>query len=155
MSSAITTAVDALITRIGAVLTSGNGWLQIPNAYDIPSNAKGFLRQGFAVAIGAGTNSKLQLCNTLTVDRRFALSLSREVFKTDGDASGYNSIAKQLYEDLKLVIKDFETNSTLNTGLIFCGYESDSGIRPIEGDDFSGMFLSAEFKVQLIENLNS
>lgn len=154
MSSAITTAYDALVTRLTAVLTTGNGWLQIPNGNDIPSNARGFLRQGWGLSIGAGVNSNLQLCNTLTVDRKILISIAREVFKTDGDASGYGSVAKQLFEDLKLVIKDFETNTTLNTGILFTGYVSDSGIQPIESDDFSGMFLSAEFKVRMFEVLN-
>lgn len=151
--SAITTVYDAMVTRVSAVLTSGNGWLQIPNAYDIPSNAKGFLRQGFGVSLGSGTNSKLQLCNTLTVDRRIIVSLSREVFKTDGDVDGYATVAKQLFEDLKLVIADFETNVTLNTGTLFCEYLSDTGIQAIESDDYSGMYISADFKVQIFENL--
>jgi hypothetical protein len=155
MSTAITTAYDNLVSRVAAVLTSGNGWLQIPNGWDVPSNAKGFLRQGYGLAIGAGVNAKLQLSLKLSVERKFTLSIAREVFKTDGDADGYATVAKQLFEDLKLVIKDFETNTTLNGGQIFCSYVSDTGIQPIESQDFSGMFVQSDFSVILIEDLNS
>jgi hypothetical protein len=155
--SALSTAYNALVARISDALAAvdPDGWLQIPNAYEVKSNAKGFLRQGFGIAIGVGTNAHLQLCNTLTVDRRVQIVISREVFKLDGDAAGYGDVAKQLFEDLKLIITDLETSPTLNNGITFAGYESDSGIKPIESDDFSGMYLEAEFKIQMFENLNS
>lgn len=151
--SKVSTAYDNLITRLAAVFTSGSGWLQIPNGYDIPANADGFLRQGYGLAIGAGVNAKREVGGHYHVDRKFTVSISREVFKLDGDASGYGSVAKSLFEDLKLVISDFETNQTLNSGQIFCSYESDSGIQAVQGDGFAFMYLSAEFSVILIEDL--
>jgi hypothetical protein len=154
MSSAVTTAYDNLLTRLAAVLTLGAGWHQIPNAYDIPSNSFTFLKQGYGLAIGSATNGRRELSCNIHVDRTFIVSIAREVFKLDGDASGYGTVSKDLMEDLKLVIKDFETNATLNDGLINLSYENDSGVQAIEGDDFSAMYVSANFKAILIENLN-
>jgi hypothetical protein len=153
MSSAITTAYDNLLTRIAAVLTANDGWLQIPNAYDVASNSDSFLKQGYGIKIGSGVNAKRQLGNQMHIDRKFSLIISREVCATDGDTSTYGSVAKQLFEDLKLVINDFETNTTLNSGLIFCSYESDGGVQPVRGDNYSVVYVSAEFTTILIENL--
>jgi hypothetical protein len=154
MSTKVSTAYDNLLTRLAAVFTSGSGWLQIPNGFDVPSNANGFLRQGYGLAIGQGVNKNRELSLQISIDRTFVVSISREVFKTDGDASGYGTVAKQLMEDLFSLVADFEKNTTLNTGQIFCHYESDNGIQPIENGDFSGVYVSATFTVALFEDIN-
>lgn len=142
-------AYDNLLTLLGTVLLSTDGWLQIPNGFDIPSNASGFLRQGYGVAINGGVNDKLVLCSELSTNRKYTLSIAREVFKTDGDATGYGTVAKQLMDDLFVAISEFEENTTFRIN-----YESDTGIQPIENGDFSGMYVSATISVQMIEDLN-
>ncbi len=151
--SAVTIAHDNAVTRIAAVLTSGAGWKRIPNPYDIRSNGAPFLRKGWGLAIGGGNNINLLQCSKMSVDRQFRLVISNEVFKTDGDATGYASIALALLEALKLVIKDFETDTTLNSGQTFVSYVGDQGIESIQGEDYSCMVLTAIFAIKLIEDL--
>lgn len=150
----VSVAYDNLLARLLLLFPLADGWLQIPNALDIPSNSFGFLRQGFGLAIDSGVNTNRELSCHVSIDRTFSVCISREVFKTDGDSTGYGDLQKQLMEDLFLVVADFEKNVTLNNGQIFCTYKSDNGIEPIENSDFSGMYVVGTFTVSLFEDIN-
>lgn len=155
MSTRISTAHSNLLTRLDALFSSSSDWQRIPNPYDVPANSETFLRKGYGVQINEGANSHRVLSSQLSIDRVFGIVLSREVFKTDGDADGYAQVALDLYEDLQTVIKDFEKNTTLNTGQTFFEYVSDEGVRPIRGEDFSILYLVSRFKTIIFEDLNS
>lgn len=151
--SAVSTAYDALVTRVDAVLTSGAGWNKIPNAYNIENNPEIYLKQGYAIGLGSGLNTKRLLSKTVSISREFIVTITRTVDQLDLEVSGRQSIEKQLMEDLKLLIADLEGNSSLNEGQIFCSYEGDEGIDSVDGETFEFMAVRARFSIEYFETI--
>ncbi len=153
--SAISDLYDALVTRLEAVLPYASGFTRIPNPYDLSDNNDQMLRQGWGLAVGPAANANRELSCNLHVDREFTVSISRELFKLEHDVEARADVDKQLMEDLRLVFKDFEKQTTLNTGLRFCTYVSDSGIESIRGESQVFLTIRAQFRTVYIENLNT
>lgn len=141
-------AYDALITRISAILFNHK---RIPNPYEIGQNSDGVLRQGFGLMIQGGRNVMKISCN-YEMERTFGIVICRESLNTDHDADGIASVEKQLMEDLNLLIRDFEANTTLNTGLIYTGYLGDNGIQ-LRGGKQSFLYMEAQFSMRLIQQI--
>jgi hypothetical protein len=148
--SQISTAYDNFHTRVAAVLT---GWVKLPHAYALEKNPEIYLKQGYAVGLGPGNNTKRLLSKTLSISRELHLSIVREMPALDLEATGRESVEKTLFEDLKLVIADVEANSTLNEGQIFCSYQGDAGIEYIDGDSSEYAFIKAIFQIEYFETI--
>jgi hypothetical protein len=148
--SAISTVFDTLKTRIAAVLTAHS---ELADAYNIEANPSLFLKKGFSVAIGAGANTKRFQSNRCSVRREMVITIARALDATELDPVGKQTTAKNLLEDLKLLISDLELNATLNAGQTFVGYESDSGIQTVVADGENFLFLQATFLVEYFESL--
>lgn len=151
--SQISTAYDNFLTRIDAVLTSDNGWIKLPHAYNIEKNPEIMLKQGYAVSIGAGQNTRRLQSNIVSISREFAVTITRTIDSLDLEVTGRQSVEKQLFEDLKLLIADIETNTSLNAGEIFCGYTGDSGIEYVDGDTAEFAQVRATFSIEYFETL--
>jgi hypothetical protein len=151
--SQITTAFDAFVTRVDAVLTSGNGWMKLPNAYAINQNPDIMLKKGYAVGIGAGSNTKKSLGNLISIRRNLFVHLSRALDALDLDVSLRQTTEKTLLEDLKLLVADVETAQTLNAGQIFVTFEGDDGIESIDGESSEFRAIKANFVIEYFEQL--
>ena len=151
--SQVSTAYDNFLTRVDAVLTGAAGWIKLPFAYDIEKNPEIYLRQGYALGIGAGVNTKRVLSSTLSISREFTLTIVRALDATDLEVTLRQSLEKQLFEDIKLVIADVERNSTLNVGQILCSYSGDSGIEYVDGETSEYVQLRANFLVEYFETI--
>ncbi len=151
--SGISDAYDALVTRITAAL--GSGWTRIPNAYDLADNSDNMLRKGWALAIGPAVNGARELSCNFHLDRDFVVSVVRENIVLEHDAESAATTDKTLMEDMRLILKDFETNSTLNTGRRFTTFVSDSGIEAVRGGNMSFLALRAQFNMKYVESLNT
>lgn len=151
--SQISTAYDNFVTRIDAVLTSGNGWIKLPHAYNIEKNPEIMLKQGYAISIGSGQNTRRLLSNIVSISREFTVTITRALETLDLEVTGRQSIEKQLFEDLKLIIADVEKNTTLNAGEIFCGYSGDSGIEYIDGETAEFAQVRANFTIEYFETI--
>lgn len=151
--SAITTAYDAFVTRVNAVLTSGNGWVKLPNAYRIDKNPEIYLNQGYAIGLGAGLNTKRVFSNTVSISREFIVTLVRTQDATDLEVTLKQTAEKTLFEDLKLLIADVEANSTLNQGNILCSYQGDGGIESVDGETAEFLSLRATFMIEYFETI--
>lgn len=152
--SAVSTAYDALETRIAALLNANPAdpaFLKIPNPYQLEENSDGVLRKGFGIKIGQASNVMAVNCN-YHIDRVFGVVLAREAMNTDHDSAGIAKVEKQLMEDLTTIIRDFEVNQSLNTGLIFCGYLGDGGIELIRNDQ-SFLAVEAQFRIKIVQSL--
>lgn len=152
-TSIVTTYYDALVARLRTILTSEDGWTRIPNPMDVADNGDAMLRQGWGLAIGSGATRSPMTAN-YQVDRTFSLVICREVFNTELDADAVAGVGLQIMEDLRLVIKDLETNGTLHAGRGSCYYRGDDGITALTGKQ-SFYYIKAEFVVRMIEDLNS
>jgi hypothetical protein len=151
--SAISTAYDAFVTRVNAVLTSGNGWVKLPHAYRIEKNPEIYLNQGYAIGLGPGINTKRVLSNTLSISREFFVTIVRTQDSTDLEVTLKQTAEKTLFEDLKLLIADLEGNSTLNQGSILCSFASDAGIESVDGETAEFLSLRATFLVEYFETI--
>lgn len=151
--SQISTAYDNFHTRIAAVLTSNNGWVKLPHAYAIENNPEIYLKQGYGVGLGAGVNTKRVFSKTLSISREIILNIVREMTTLDLETTGRETIEKQLFEDLKLVIADVEANSTLNEGQILCSYQSDAGIEYVDGETAEFVLIRAVFLIEYFETI--
>jgi len=149
MSTAVTTAYDALKTTIETTL--GATFLKIPNPYDLEANSDGVLRKGYGIKIGPAVNVQAVSCNYI-VDRTFTVVICRESLNTDHDAAGIASVEKQLVEDVNALVIDFEQNATLNTGLIYSGYKSDSGVQLLRREQ-AFLYIEMEVVVKLVQDL--
>lgn len=152
--SYVSTYYDQMVARIIAVLPEASGWFRLPNAYNPEANNDQILRQGWGLAVGAGSNAHSELSSYLTITRTLSLVICREVFKTDHDTSGISTVEKTLLGDLRLIAKDFETNQTLNngSGTGFCSYEDDAGIEFLKDGAF--MAIKANFTIKFRENIS-
>lgn len=153
MSSEITTAYNNFVTRVDAVLTSGNGWIKLPNAYRIEKNPEIYLNQGYAIGIGPGENTKRLLSNTISISREFFVVLVRTQDATDLEVTNKQTLEKTLLEDLKLLVADVEGNSTLNQGSIICSYQRDDGFEFVDGETAEFLSLRATFIVEYFETI--
>lgn len=151
--SAITTAYDNFVTRINSVLTSGNGWIKLSNAYAVDKNPEIYLNQGYAIGLGPGSNLQMLQSNIVSMQREFILTLVRVQDATDLEVTLKQTAEKTLFEDLKLVIADIESNSSLNSGTIFCSYQGDSGIEFVDGETAEYLSLKATFILKYFETI--
>jgi hypothetical protein len=149
--SQISTAYDNFVTRVNAVLTSGAGWNKLPNAYSVDKNPEIFLRQGYAIGLGAGTNTKRVLSNTISISREFIVTIVRALDATGLEVTGLQTTEKTIFEDLKLLIADVEGNQTLNQGQILCAYVGDSGIELVDGETEEFLSVRATFIIEYFE----
>lgn len=151
--SQVSTAFDNFVSRVDAALTSGNGWIKLPNPYAIQNNPDVMLKQGYAIGIGAGTNTKRTLGDQVSIRRSFFVHISRAMDALDFDVAGRQSTEKTLLEDLKLVVADVEKHQTLNAGQIFCAFDGDDGIESIEGESSEFRALKANFIIEYFEQI--
>lgn len=151
--SKVTTAYDNFVTRVDAVLTSGNGWNKLPHAYNVEKNPEIFLSQGYAIGIGSGSNTRRVQSNTISVSREFVVTIVRSMNTLDLEVSGKQTAEKQLLEDLKLLIADIEGNSTLNAGQILCSYSGDGGIEYIDTETAEFNLIRANFLIEYFETI--
>jgi hypothetical protein len=151
--SLISTAYDNFHTRVAAVFTSGAGWSKLPHAYIIDRNPEIYLKQGYAVGLGTGTNTKRLQSNVTSISREFILTITREMPALDLEVSGRETFEKSLFEDLKLIVSDMETDSTLNQGQILCSYQGDGGIEYVDGDTSEFISIRAIFLIEYFETL--
>ena len=151
--SQVSTAYDNFLTRVAAVLASGNGWMQLPHAYVVDKNPEIYLRQGYAIGVGAGVNTKRLLSSNVSISREFIVTITREMPALDLEVTNRQTTEKQLFEDLKLVIADVEKNATLNAGQILCSYQGDGGIEYVDGETTEFASLRATFQIEYFETI--
>jgi len=141
--SKITTIFDLIVTRLEAVFPDH---ARLPHSAFLERNPGFFLRQGFGVHFGPGLNTDRQIgCNTST-ERNFLVSLTREDVSTELDPVTSATNHKVLMEDLKLLMDDFEQETSFP--LI---YRSDGGIIPIFEGDENFIFLESVISVEYFE----
>jgi hypothetical protein len=150
--SNITTLYDEFVTAISAVLPD---YSKIPNAYDTGSNANLFLIKGFSVGFGPATNTNRQIDCKLSVSRTLNVLLVNQITATITDFSGFNAVAKQIFEDQYTIIKEIEKHPALNTGIVVTKFVGDGGLEFLESGVAQYFGIEAQFDCEYFENLNS
>lgn len=150
--SEVSTVYDALITRIEAVLT---GHYRLSNAYKIEENPSTFLRIGYAVGIGAATNSLRPTASNgcISIERTFPVTITRRYAALETNAAAKATTEKQILEDVLLLVKDFQSNTSLTNGNRVVKFVSDNGINYVETDTDKFMYTTADISIEYFENL--
>lgn len=136
--SDISTVYDALVTRLGTALSSH---VRLSNSTAIEENNEQFLKLGWGLAIGEGSNANRYLGDMLTIRRNFILIITRKFYAREFDASSKASTEKELYEDQFLVLQDLADNNILTTptGEHNVNFIGDNGTESVFND--KGLFL--------------
>lgn len=149
MTTRISTAYDAMITRIEAVLTTH---ARLMNPYEVARNPEQFLAKGYGLAIGPASGNR-NVLSKIWVARQFNLVLTRRFSVIQGDTAAKATVEKLLMEDQMSVIQDFEANSTLNDQVTTISYTADSGIRSVFPDKDQFLVLETNFQASYLEAL--
>lgn len=150
--SQVSTAFDALRARLGTVFTTGAGYFELTNPYDIQDNQDQFLRKGWGLAVGAGVNTNRNLCKTVSVEREFRVVLTQALEATEFGIDDKQATVKELLESAQLAIESFEREFALDSGSYNTRFVSDSGISSLAGENFSFLTLELSFNVELFDN---
>lgn len=148
--SQISTAYDALNTRIAALLTSAT---RLPNPNKPDENAKLFLKNGYGVKIGPATSPRKHVGSQIALQREFSVVLVREFFALESSATGKSDMEKTLMEDQLTVLKDFEKNTTLNDVVTMTQYVSDTGIQYLLTETDRFIMVETNFLIDYFETL--
>lgn len=153
MSTKITTLYNTLITRMGAIFPQH---ARLPNPYKIDQNNSLFLKKGWGVAFAEGVNTNRNAnCPPMSIERTFNITISRQFYAREMDAAAKATTEKDLFEDQYLLIKDLESDPTLQQTIARGRFVSDSGIQfvslDVEKDDF--LYLSSVFTLEYWEDL--
>lgn len=151
--SQVSTAFDLMITRLRALFPAEQNYFQLTNPYDVSDNNVQFLRQGFGLAIGPGTNTNRQLSCKMSVSREFRIVLSRSLDALEFGIDNKDASAKLLLEDAFTAVKSFEKEFRLDDDLFNTIFISDTGIQPLAIDNFSIIYMEMTFNVELFDTL--
>ena len=149
--SQVSTVVDNIVTRLDALLTSAAGWNKLPFAYDITKNDEKYLKQGYAFAIGPGTNSKRLQSSKVSQRREITITLTRANDTLDSDEASKKTLEKTILENMRTVVADFEGNQTLNSGEIPVEFSSDQGIQFVNDENEEFLMIQGTFFVEYFE----
>jgi hypothetical protein len=148
--SKITEIRDNLQTLIETALP---GMVQIPNPYELEKTANIILRKGYGIAFGPATNTERQLGCQLSIEREFAVILTKEVTATDHDSSGREAIEKAIFEEQYLLIKAIEQSPDLSGSASRARYLSDNGLEYVGLENSRYFVLQSTFACEYFEQL--
>lgn len=152
--SKISDVYDALVLRLDTLFTSGAGYVRLPNPYEVEQNPAIYLRQGYGLAVGPGTNQNGSQCGLVRIRRIFSVIVSRKIDATELGVTDKDSGHKQLLEDMRTVLADFEKNVALSNDIANVIFASDSGINFVNGEDENYAYSEMQFAVDYFENIN-
>lgn len=150
MSSVISSAYDAIVTRMGIVLPSHT---RISNPYSVDENPEPMLRLGWGLRVADGVNSNRMVNCQLSTDRKFVIVLTRKYYARELDVVSKASTEKDLLEDNFLVIQDFEKNTMLGAIVAKANYESDTGIQFVFNQDKPFYKIESTLSVEYFDQL--
>lgn len=148
--SKITTIRESLETLLFAELT---GYQKIPNPYELEKCANRILTKGFGIAFGPAQNTNRVLDCQMSVERDFAILLTREVTHTEHNAQGRETVEKALFEDQYKLIKVIERDYATVVGASRAAYVSDNGLEYVGLENSRYFVLVSTFSVEYFENI--
>lgn len=153
--SNISTAYDALKTRLQTLYPSGSGYVQLVNPYEVEENTEAALKKGWGIAFGPAVNTERLLSCQLSLERTMTITFTRARFRSEFNISNQETNEKLLFEDQYLLIKDLENEPTINnasSGITKITFTGDAGVESI-GETDAYIKLVCDFKMEYFENL--
>ena len=109
--SKISTAYDYYITQLTSLLS---GKERIPNPYSLEDNSYPFMRDSWGLKLGGHTLVRNEYYK-LSQSYNFIVVLCREVLRTDHNAVAFDTVAKNLSEDIFTVREFFYDVDNMNS----------------------------------------
>jgi hypothetical protein len=150
--SNISTAYDAIKSKMDALFPSSSGYIQLVNPYDIEENTDSALRLGWGISFGSATNTRREL----SIERTINITFTRARFRSEFNTSQQETNEKLLFEDQYLLIKDLEKEPTINnavSGIAKFSFDSDGGVESVTGESDAYIKLVTVFSLEYFENL--
>jgi len=107
--SKVSTIYDACLTTLATLFSTKT---RIPNPYSLPDNHQPLLVNGYGLRVDSSTQVSGEFCNFVT-DRTFTIIVTRELIKLDSKQDGFDTVIKNLLEDVYTIQKRFYNVDTL------------------------------------------
>lgn len=114
--SNISTIFDVILTTMDALFTGGDAKTRLPDPYELEENPLGMLRNGYGLRTGPSESPEFEFNSTLQ-SRSFDIPLTRELRRLESDTTVFETVQKQLLEDLKTIQVRFENVDQLGVEL--------------------------------------
>jgi hypothetical protein len=149
--SKVTAVYDALVLELSSLFPNKT---RIPYAYSLGDNNARFLIDGYGLSIGASNFEQFEFCNFMNA-RDVSVVLTREVFRTDSDASVIDSVTKELMESVYDVQKLFYSYNELGVpnDIAKVDIGSVSAVEEVLSGKQSFLSMTATFQFYIIESL--
>ncbi len=149
--STITSGIDAVVARLNALFPENSGWVRLPNPYKPEENPDTYLRQSWGAAFGPAENSNRVVNCKFSVARSVTIILARQFDALENDAEAKATCDKQLFEDQRTLINDFEQDIAVNGTTMYTRWETDGGIEYVKGQTDRFLMLRTEFRLEYLE----
>ncbi len=150
--SKVSTIYDQLKDTILPALLPNH--TRIPNAYSLPDNDEGLLRQSWGLRVNTANPSDSEF-KAFNVVRTFTVVLTREVVDLESQFDSIDNASKELLEDVvtlqKRLINPDQIAIESDIELIDLG--NISGIEFVQGDKYNFAFIEADFLINIRENI--
>jgi hypothetical protein len=152
MSSKITTIYNAIVTELGTIFPSKT---RIPNAYDLENNPFNMLVDGYGLRIDDSSLYRPVL-RTSGQARSFTVIITRQVVRTDTNATIIDTEAKAILEDANTLILSMEDSDQINanSSIDRIDFSGSSGIELLGASRSQFISVEVTFNVQYKETLS-
>lgn len=149
--SKISAVYDAILLELQTLFPNKT---RIPYPYSLPDNNARFLSDGYGLTIGTSSFEQFEFCNFMN-SREVSVVVTREVFRTDSDASVIDDITKALLEDIYEVQKLFYSYNELNVpnDIAKVDIGSVSSVEEVLSGKQSFLSMTASFQFYIVESL--
>lgn len=154
--SNISTAFDAIKTRMQALFPEAQGWVQMANPYEPEQNTLAVHNKGWGIALGPGVNTNRNLSCKLSVQRQVIVTFLRRRYANELDIEPKETAEKAILEDQFVLIKDFEKTPALNnstSGITRFQFASDAGIENVFAGEEAFIKLVTTYELEYFEHL--
>jgi hypothetical protein len=148
--SIVTDIYNQIVTIVSAEIPTAK---RIPNPYSVLSNPATYLRYGYGVVIGPGTNTERYVGCVASWERDYTIVIVKQVFTTEHDTQGRVDNELSLDEERSLIYKAIEKNPSLNQTCVKGVVVSDSGIEYEEAESSKFVAIALSISVEYHENL--
>ena len=101
--SKISTVYDYYVSQVASLFPSKT---RIANPYSLEDNSSQFLRDGYGIRLGASNLANVDM-KTIYHGYDFIVTFCAEVVRMEHDETAFDSVVKQLNEDVFTLRKDF------------------------------------------------
>ena len=152
MASKISTIYDAVVTELSTIFSTKT---RLPNAYDLENNPHNMIRDAYGLRIDSSDLYRPEF-RTSGQARQFTILLTREVIRTDTNATLIDTEAKAILEDLNTLILEMEKSDQLlvNSSIDRVSFAGSSGIELFGASRSQFISIEAIFSIEYKETLS-